>query len=59
MQVVAEAYVRAMSTRKVEALGVTSLSKSQVSELARELDQTVSAFRNRPLDAGPLHVCVG
>ena len=32
MQVIAEAYVRAISTRKVEALGVTSLSKSQVSD---------------------------
>lgn len=57
VQVVTEAYVRGISTRKVEglveALGVTSLSKSQVSELARELDQTVSEFRNRPLDAGP------
>ena len=57
VQVVTEAYVRGISTRKVEglveALGVTSLSKSQVSELARELDQTVSEFRNRPLDADP------
>lgn len=57
VQVVTEAYVRGISTRRVEglveALGVTSLSKSQVSELARDLDQTVSEFRNRPLDAGP------
>jgi len=57
VQVVAEAYVRGISTRKVEGLvetlGVTSLSRSQVSELARELDQTVAEFRNRPLDAGP------
>ena len=51
MQVVTEVYVRGISTRRVEglveALGVTSLSKSQVSELARELDQTVSEFRRR------------
>ena len=51
VQVVTEAYVRGISTRRVEglveALGVTSLSKSQVSELARELDQTVSEFRRR------------
>ena len=57
MQVVTEACVRGISTRKVEGLvetlGVTSLSKSQVSELARELDQTVAECRNRPLDAGP------
>ena len=49
--------MRGISTRRVEGLveaaGVTSLSKSQVSELARDLDQTVAEFRNRPLDAGP------
>ena len=45
VQVVAEAYVRGVSTRRVEglveALGIASLSKSQVSELARDLDQMV------------------
>ena len=53
VQVVTEAWVRGISTRWVEGLveaaGVTSLSKSQVSELARELDQTVAEFRNRPV----------
>ncbi|MDX1449931.1 MAG: IS256 family transposase [Acidimicrobiia bacterium] len=57
VQVVAEAYVRGVSTRRVEglveALGVASLSKSQVSELATDLDEMVTDFRNRPLDAGP------
>ena len=57
IQVVAEAYVRGVSTRRVEglveALGVASLSKSQVSELAKGLDEMVADFRNRPLDAGP------
>lgn len=57
IQVVAEAYVRGVSTRRVEglveALGISSLSKSQVSELAKELDEMVAGFRNRPLDAGP------
>ena len=56
-QVVAEAYVKGVSTRRVaglvETLGVASLSKSQVSELAKELDEVVDDFRNRPLDAGP------
>ena len=56
-QVVAEAYVRGVSTRRVEglveALGIASLSKSQVSELARDLDEMVADFRNRPLDGGP------
>ena len=57
VQVVAEAYVRGVSTRRVEGLvetlGIASLSKSQVSELAKDLDEMVADFRNRPLDAGP------
>jgi transposase-like protein len=57
VQVVAEAYVRGVSTRRVEglveALGIASLSKSQVSELAKDLDEMVADFRGRPLDAGP------
>ena len=36
-----------------EALGITSLSKSQVSEMAKELDEVVEQFRNRPLERGP------
>jgi putative transposase len=55
--VVAECYVRGVSTRRVEGLvgtlGIASLSKSQVSELAKSLDTEVAAFRARPLDAGP------
>jgi putative transposase len=55
--VVAECYVRGVSTRRVEGLvatlGITSLSKSRVSELAKTLDGEVAAFRARPLDAGP------
>lgn len=57
IQVVSEAYVRGVSTRRVEGLvetlGITSLSKSQVSEMATSLDEMVTDFRNRPLDAGP------
>jgi transposase-like protein len=57
VQVVAEAYVRGVSTRRVEGLvetlGIASLSKSQVSELAKDLDEMVADFRGRPLDAGP------
>ncbi len=37
----------------VESLGITSLSKSQVSMMARDLDAQVEAFRTRPLDQGP------
>jgi putative transposase len=55
--VVAECYVRGVSTRRVEGLvqtlGIESMSKSQVSRMAAELDAEVAAFRNRPLDGGP------
>jgi len=51
--VVAEAYALGVSTRKVEdlvqALGIEKLSKSQVSQLAKELDGVVKGFRERPL----------
>src|SRR5256886_3898270 len=57
VQVVAQAYLAGVSTRRVEGLvrsmGIEGISKSQVSEMARELDQMVEAFRSRPLDAGP------
>ena len=57
IQVVTEAYVRGVSTRRVEGLvetlGVASLSKSQVSEMAKDLDGMVTDFRDRPLDGGP------
>lgn len=55
--VVAQDYVEGVSTRRVEdiaqAMGITSLSKSQVSRICGELDELVAAWRNRPLDAGP------
>jgi putative transposase len=37
----------------VETLGITSLSESQVSVMAKELDAAVEAFRTRRLHAGP------
>ena len=37
----------------VETLGITRLSKSQVSVMGKELDEHVESFRTRPLDAGP------
>jgi len=50
-------YLLGVSTRRmdklVETLGITRLSKSQVSVMAKELDAQVEAFRTRPLDAGP------
>jgi len=55
--VVATCYLLGVSTRRmerlVESLGVTQLSKSQVSVMAADLDDQVQAFRTRPLDAGP------
>jgi len=55
--VVAECYVRGVSTRRVEGLvrtlGIENLSRSQVSEMAQSLDPLVADFRDRPLDAGP------
>ena len=55
--VVATAYLLGVSTRRVERLaeqlGIKSLSRSQVSEMAAHLDAQVSAFHQRPLDAGP------
>lgn len=54
---VANAYLLGVSTRRfeklAESLGVTQLSKSQVSAMARHLDERVSAFRKQPLDTGP------
>jgi len=55
--VVATCYLLGVSTRRmerlVESLGITRLSKSQVSVMAAELDEQVNQFRARPLDAGP------
>ena len=53
--VIQEAYIHGVSTRKVDelvqALGMTGISKSQVSRLCSELDDMVEEFRNRPLSS--------
>ena len=56
--VVATCYLLGVSTRRmdklVQTLGITGLSKSQVSVMARELDEHVEQFRTRRLeDASP------
>jgi transposase-like protein len=55
--VVATSYLLGVSTRRVEklaaSLGVTGLSKSQVSAMSAELDELVEGFRSRRLDGGP------
>jgi len=58
ISVVATCYLLGVSTRRmdklVQTLGISSLSKSQVSRMAKDLDEQVAAFRTRPLgDAGP------
>ena len=60
--VVATSYLLGVSTRRVEklaeTLGIKSLSKSQVSDLAKSLDAGVEQFRSRPLDAGPYRITI-
>jgi len=60
--VVAEAYLLGVSTRKVEALvqtlGISGLSKSEVSRLCASLDAQVQAFLTRRLDANYPYVYV-
>src|SRR5947209_8005560 len=55
--VVATCYLLGVSTRRMErlvdSLGITKLSRTQVSVMARELDTAVADFRGRPLDQGP------
>jgi putative transposase len=52
--VVQEAYVHGVSTRSVDdlvkAMGMTGISKSQVSRLCAEIDEKVMAFLSRPIE---------
>ena len=51
-----EAYIQGVSTRSVDdlvkALGVSGISKSQVSRLCGEIDERVKAFLDRPIEGG-------
>jgi transposase-like protein len=53
LAVIQEAYLKGVSTRKVDdllkALGLTGIDKSSVSRICKELDHTVEEFRHRPL----------
>jgi putative transposase len=55
LAVVQAAYVEGVSTRKVDdlvrALGLSGIDKSRVSRMCQDLDEAVSLFRNRPLEA--------
>jgi transposase, mutator family len=57
--VIATCYLKGVSTRRmndlVATLGINNLSKSQVSQIAKELDDMVDDFRTRRLDQGPYH----
>jgi putative transposase len=52
--VIQEAYVQGISTRSVDdlvqAMGMSGISKSQVSRLCGEIDDKVQTFLNRPLE---------
>jgi len=52
--VIQEAYVQGVSTRSVDelvkAMGMTGISKSQVSRLCEEIDGKIATFLNRPLE---------
>jgi putative transposase len=52
--VIREAYIHGVSTRSVDdlvkALGMSVVSKSQVSRLCAEIDERVTAFLDRPLE---------
>ena len=52
--VIQEAYIQGISTRSVDdlvkAMGMTGISKSQVSRLCAEIDDKVATFLNRPLE---------
>ena len=49
-----EAYIQGLSTRSVDplvkALGMTGISKSQVSRLCEEIDERVKTFLERPIE---------
>ncbi len=52
--VIQEAYIQGVSTRSVDdlvkALGMSGISKSQVSRLCSEIDERVKAFLDRPIE---------
>ena len=52
--VIQEAYIQGISTRSVDdlvkAMGMTGISKSQVSRLCAEIDDKIATFLNRPLE---------
>lgn len=52
--VIVEAYVKGVSTRKVDdlvkALGIDGIPRSEVSRICKALDEEVKAFLTRPIE---------
>jgi len=57
VNVISDCYLAGVSTRRVDklvkTLGIEGISRTQVSRMAKALDEMVEAFRNRPLTSGP------
>jgi putative transposase len=60
--VIQEAYIQGISTRSVDdlvqAMGMSGISKSQVSRLCADIDDRVKAFLERPIE-GDLALAIG
>jgi transposase-like protein len=60
--VIQEAYIQGISTRSVDdlvkALGMSGISKSQVSRLCEEIDEKVQAFLDRPIEGDWLYLWI-
>jgi len=60
--VIQEAYIQGISTRAVDelvkAMGMSGISKSQVSRLCEEIDQRVKAFLDRPIEGDWPHLWI-
>jgi putative transposase len=52
--VIQEAWIGGVSTRRVDervqAMGLSGISKSQVSKLCKDIDERVGAFLDRPIE---------
>jgi transposase-like protein len=60
--VIQEAYIHGVSTRSVDdlvkAMGMSGISKSQVSRLCEEIDERVKAFLGRPIEGDWLYLWI-
>jgi integrase len=60
--VIQEAYIQGVSTRSaddlVKAMGMSGISKSQVSRLCEEIDERVNTFLTRPIEGDWPHLWI-